>query len=216
MIMVQQIEKDLLIDFSMPDYWERFICHTRNYQNYISLESYSVLKELIARYPDTTSFYDYSLKRAIQIPDDIILLFFRYIYRMTRPQCVNRLPIHCRNGNWMKDIDYCFLNIRCLGKGPNEVGNILNAMKALLTIRATGIHLAPFYECCHGIVYCQKSFYRINSDILVADENCVKVADQLKIMIECAHMLGKIVGFDFTPHTCHLSKLSFDRPELFR
>lgn len=118
----------------------------------------------------------------------------------------------------MLEKDYCFLNIRATGKEIPETGNIIDSVKLLPALRVSGIHLAPFFECAHGIVYCQTSFYNINPEIvnLYYEENGVTPYEQMCFLVDCAHLLNMAIGFDFTAHTASFSKLCFERPELFR
>ena len=163
---------------------------------------------------------DYSFNELLNMHDMVFIefyinLYFKLGYESKRPSQVIE---KATDSNWMMERDYCFINLRALGNEVAETGNIINAIKILPILRVTGIHLAPFFECSEGIIYCQKSFHRINHEIVnkLYLDNGVMPVEQMKFFIDCCHLLDMAVGFDITPHTSYDSALRLENPSLFR
>lgn len=216
-------EKGYLND-KLPNYFRKIVNSAfkkdRNMNAINEDDIYHKAEELITEYLKKGYISNYIFKELLTLPDSIWALFYTYLY--TNKQLGGKRPEHKakveKNTKWLVETDYCFMNIRALGEEISETGNIINAVKLLPALRVGGIHLAPFFECNHGIIYCQDSFYRINREIinLYYEKEGVTPLEQMKFFIDCIHLLDKAVGFDVTPHTSHMSKLSLDRPELFR
>jgi hypothetical protein len=160
------------------------------------------------------------LRQALGVDETTATLFFNRLYRhaglaRARPPS----PVaHERDERWMTHTDYCFVNARATGRFPNQTGNFLSAARLLPVLRARAIHLAPFGQSAFGIVYAQDSFSHLSDEVTHAPFEALGLdrRDQLRYFIDCCHLTGKAVGFDLTAHTCGFSKVSFDRPELFR
>lgn len=205
--------------FLYSDYWAKI------YNLAVSKEEYKEeagqTNVLIQEYEEFGCLKNYTFAELLNISDADWLKFYLFLYRHCelgedgRPKTVEEK--HSKP-DWMLEKDYCFLNIRATGKEIPETGNIIDSVKLLPALRVSGIHLAPFFECTYGIVYCQTSFYNINPEIvnLYYRENGVTPYEQMCFLVDCAHLLNMAIGFDFTAHTASFSKLCFDRPELFR
>ena len=107
--------------------------------------------------------------------------------------------------------DITFMNIR-------GIGTIWDAIKVLPTIRTSAIHLAPFFEAAFDVIYAIESTKDINPQIV--SEFLLELGfspkEQLKLFIDFAHGIGKIVGFDLEPHVSQFAKTVLDNPQLFR
>ncbi|WP_143315914.1 hypothetical protein [Clostridium sp. HBUAS56017] len=208
---------------TLPIYWRKVVyaaakkteCTERSMDDYLK-----IVEAFVQEYQSRDCIRSKILTEMLDLPDIVIILFYVSMYNKLKLE--NRELFHIakmrKNIKWMMESDFCFVNIRALGKDVAETGNIIDAVKVIPSLRVNGIHLAPFFECSHGIVYCQDSFYRINEEIVnlyYLREN-VEPIEQMKFLIDCIHILNKSVGFDVTPHTSWNSKLRLDRPELFR
>lgn len=213
---------DRFIPPKKPSYWTKIIIAAvkkaeicKNDSNNIN----NITTDLINDYKDK-GYLAETFRKLLDLPDLAVILFFCYLYNEkalegNRPSSIAETNPDC---NWFLNADSCFFNVRATGKNVSETGNLIDAIKLLAALRVKSIHLAPFFECHYGIIYCQNSFYTINSEIVNMNylKYGVSSKEQVKFFIDCIHLLGFAVGFDFTPHTCKMSKLCFDRPDLFR
>lgn len=207
----------------LPDYWRKIVSYSiekdaSQEENSTNLQM--ITKEIVKEYSKKGYISSFTLKELLMLPNSTLILFYVYLYHQKklkneRPKSIAEVN---NNTTWLLKSDYCYFNIRALGETISETGNIINAVKVLPSLRVSGIHLAPFFECDYGIVYCQESYYRINPEIVnrFYEDKGVTPLEQMLFLIDCIHLLGKAAGFDVTPHTSRLSKLRLDRPELFR
>ena len=216
---MEEIEN--VINYNMPPYWRKILNVAKsNEDNYRDFHNDELLKNLIKEYNTYGYIKKYTLKELLFLPDITVILFYCYLYKKNNLQGKEPIGIAKKekDSNWMLNRDYCFFNIRALGTEVYNTGNIINATKLLITLRVSGIHLAPFFECKNGIVYCQNAYMLINHEIVNLNylDNGVSAEEQMKFFIDCAHLLDMAVGFDFTPHVANLSKVTLDHPELVR
>lgn len=212
-----------IIDYEFPMYWNKLIRSAikkeQNTQE-ISDENLLLLDELINEYKNFGYVKGYTLKELLKLPDVVIILFYCYIYKEKNLQgeVPSSIAIKEENSKWILNRDYCFFNIRAVGMDDYDTGDIINATKLLITLRVSGLHLAPFFECRSGIVYCQNSYKIINAEIINSyySNEGIKGTEQMKFFIDCAHLLNMAVAFDYTPHVANTSKVALDNPELVR
>jgi len=130
------------------------------------------------------------------------------------PSPVKDLP----NANWMTERDCCFINVRATGTEHEKIGNFIEAIKIIPSVRSYNLHLAPYLDCVFG------NLYAVDTVDIIADD-CTNMPyekegfvreDQLRVFIDAAHLLGKTVGFDLEPHTSQFSRIALDKPEIFR
>jgi len=206
---------------SMPSYWEKILNIAKSKEEtYKQVCNEELLINLIDEYNLYGYIKEYTLKELLLLPDIVIIKFYCYLYNKTNLQGERIIGIAQKEKSyiWMFDRDYCFFNIRALGTEVYNTGNLINAAKLLITLRVSGLHLAPFFECKNGIVYCQNAYRIINQEIVNLEylNLGVSAEEQMKFFIDCAHLLDMAVGFDFTPHVANMSKLILDYPELVR
>jgi hypothetical protein len=177
-------------------------------------------EQLLAEYRDHGCFKHRLLREALALTDLTAILFYNRLYLHT---CADRRrpasPVAAEpSPAWMTHADFCFVNVRATALAESEAGNFLDATRILPLLRSRAIHLAPFFENVFGIVYAQDSFAVISDQVThpAYEAQGFGRYQQLRYFIDCCHLLGKAVGFDLTAHTSGFSKLSFDRPELFR
>lgn len=122
------------------------------------------------------------------------------------------------NSNWMSESSFCFFNIRGMGKTHNKTGNFIDAVKILPSLRVTGIHIAPFFECALSIVYAIDTLDTINQDCINKTfmDYGMSGEEQLSFFVDVCHLLGLTVGFDLEPHTAQFSRIVVEKPHLFR
>lgn len=122
------------------------------------------------------------------------------------------------DSSWMLKTDFCFMNVRGIGTEMNKTGTFIDAIKLLPSLRVSGIHLAPFFECALGIIYAVDSFNTVNSDCI--DKTFLEYGmtgeEQVKFFIDFCHLLGMSVGFDLEPHVSQFSRVVLENPKFFR
>ena len=206
------------IESRLPDYWGKiFKCvqMEKAYKNNESISNYLYSEYKLKGYID-----GYTYRELLDFSDSSIIWFYLLLFE--EKQKDNSRPVSIveqkNNPKWMFERDYCFFNIRAVGTAVEETGNIMDAVKILPALRVSGVHLAPFFECSNGKIYCQRSFYQINHEIVSGKYlvEGVSAKEQMKFFIDCCHLLNIAVGFDFVPHTSYDSALRLQRPDLFR
>lgn len=127
---------------------------------------------------------------------------------------VNGLP----DSSWMTESDFCMIHARACGSKPAKPGSFIEAAKLLPGLRATAVLLLPFFHCCNGRSYAVNSFHLLDPVSVdpVAEKAGIDGPEQLRFLCDTAHLLGKTIGFDLTPHTAQFSMIALERPELFR
>ena len=213
------IKEESIIN-NLPEYWKKIFCCAKeklssSYEKEVDLSNLFVNEYLLKGH-----ISDYTFRDLLKISDFAIIYFFiklykKYGYNDIRP---NNIILNKENELWLLERDFCFFNIRATGKDVEETGNIIDSVKLLPALRVSAIHLAPFFECSAGIIYCQRSFSHINHEIVNVQymEKGVSSKEQIYFFIDCCHLLNMAVGFDVTPHTSNDSVLRFKNPELFR
>lgn len=147
----------------------------------------------------------------LDLSDATIIAFYAQISQQ-RPATS---PVaNCPNSDWMVDADFCFFNIRATGRGA-EYGNFITAAKLLPVIRANAIHLGPFTDYDHHVIYAVRSVKTIDRR-MVHPTIGIGAEDQLRAFVQACHLLGKTAGFDLEPHMTQFAKPVMLHPELFR
>lgn len=204
----------------LPGYWKKIYCCAKEKIG-PAYEREMVLANLFFnQYLLKGHISDYMFSDLLKISDFAIIIFFTKLYEKKGYEVVRPKSIISDKENelWLLERDFCFFNIRAIGKEVEETGNIIDAVKLLPVLRVSAIHLAPFFECSAGVIYCQRSFFHINHEIVNAQymEKGVSPKEQMFFFIDCCHLLNMAVGFDVTPHTSNDSALRLQKPELFR
>lgn len=101
---------------------------------------------------------------------------------------------------------------------PRVCGTYWGIVKYALGLPEDAIHILPFFEGGNQGNGYAKVNYRANRDFL--DPDLARLGfhtpeQQLKLVVDVLHGLGKAVGMDVTLHTDRFSELVFARPELF-
>ncbi len=121
------------------------------------------------------------------------------------------------DSRWMADSDFCFINVRATGLGT-DFGTFIQAAKLLPAIRANALHLGPFTQYAHGVIYIVESIASIAPQVVDAYllAQGIGPEEQLRAFVQAVHLLGKVVGFDLEPHVGQFAIPVLMRPELFR
>ncbi len=122
------------------------------------------------------------------------------------------------DSSWMLSSDYAFLNARATSLHPSGTGDFIQAMKLPPVMRVSSIHLAPFFDCNFSNLYCLDSLSMLAADVVDRDYALEGLDgdEQLRLLVDAVHMLGKTIGFDLEPHTAQFSRVALARPWLFR
>ncbi|RDU22507.1 hypothetical protein [Anaerosacchariphilus polymeriproducens] len=212
--------KEEIVINNLPEYWKKIFCCAKEKIGSAYEKEMEHSNLFFAQYLLRRHISDYMFRDLLKISDFAIIYFFaklyvKYGYKGVRPKSIISDK---ENELWLLERDFCFFNIRAIGNEVEETGNIIDAVKLLPALRVSAIHLAPFFECSAGIIYCQKSFFHINHEIVNVEymDKGVLPKEQIFFFIDCCHLLNMAVGFDVTPHTSNDSVLRLQKPELFR
>ncbi len=121
------------------------------------------------------------------------------------------------DSSWMMDTSICFINVRATASVSQVHGDFINAVKVLPSLRVNGIHLAPFFDHAFNVLYALDCLWIISDDFINKFYlSLISAYDQLRFFVKTCHLLGKVVGFDFEPHTSQFSRVVLEYPEFFR
>jgi hypothetical protein len=125
---------------------------------------------------------------------------------------------HFKDSSWMLDSDFCFLNIRACSTDHKITGTIADALKLLPVIRASSFHIAPFFDCTMDNLYAVDSLRIITQEVVSPAmlEAGMAPHEQLLVLLDSIHILGKTAGFDLEPHTSQFSRVVLENPQHFR
>ncbi|NJC26460.1 alpha-amylase family protein [Neolewinella antarctica] len=118
-----------------------------------------------------------------------------------------------KDGEWLKSCNTVGVNVR-------TIGSFLEVVKYALTLpdHVRGIHLLPIWEPgVVGSLYGMAS-WRLNTEFYsqeLYEAGVVKLEDQLRVVINILHALGKAVGMDVIPHTDRYSEIVLANPDHF-
>jgi hypothetical protein len=94
-------------------------------------------------------------------------------------------------------------------------GTLIHAAKALPALRVNALHLGPFTAYDHQCIYIPNALRTIAPNIV--DRSLpLSAEDQLRALVQAAHLLGMAVGFDLEPHVAQFGIPVLMNPDLFR
>ncbi len=121
-------------------------------------------------------------------------------------------PVSCENNtNWCKTLKIISIN-------PRLAKTFWGIVKYALTFPEKGVHIMPLWETGdRGSLYVQNS-WNLNDEFF--DKDLEKLGfstseEQLKLVINVLHALGKVVCFDALPHVDNFSQISLLNPSFF-
>ncbi|MBY0405491.1 MAG: hypothetical protein K2X66_16435 [Cyanobacteria bacterium] len=115
------------------------------------------------------------------------------------------------NGHWLK-------HSKIVGFHPRALGTYGNMIKYALTCPENAFHLMPLFEPgCDNSLYAPRSWH-LNPEFLDPELSSLGFKtpeDQLKLVVNVMHALGKSVGMDVVPHMDRFAETVFAQPECF-
>jgi hypothetical protein len=156
---------------------------------------------------------------ALFLDDAVFALFYLEVGQGRFKEGEVRSPVaDAPDSSWMYHSDYCFINVRALNPEPHRTGTFIHGLKVIPTVRASSLHLAPFFDCALDNLYAVESLSVITKHVLNHEMIAAGISahEQLRLFIDGAHILGKTVGFDLEPHMGQFSRTAIANPEHFR
>ena len=119
------------------------------------------------------------------------------------------------NGHWLKRCNTVGINVR-------TIGSFWNVLKYALTLpdHLRGIHLLPIWEPgVVGSLYGMAS-WNLNPEFFDTEAARMfpqlrSLENQLKVVVNLLHAMGKTVGMDVIPHTDRYSEMVLANPSYF-
>lgn len=107
--------------------------------------------------------------------------------------------------------------LKTIGINPRLTKTFWGIVKYSMTFPEQGVHIMPLFESGDGSLYVQNS-WRLNNDFL--DQDLISLgyktsSEQLKLVVNVLHSMGKLVGFDVLPHVDNFSEIVILNPCLF-
>ena len=119
------------------------------------------------------------------------------------------------NGNWLKATATVGVNVR-------TIGSFLEVVKYALTLpdHIQGIHLLPVWEpgvvgSLYGMASWELNPEFYSKELRDLSPRLWKLDNQLKVVVNLLHALGKVVGMDVIPHTDRYSEMVLANPDHF-
>lgn len=119
------------------------------------------------------------------------------------------------DGDWLKKTATVGVNVR-------TIGSFLEVVKYALTLpdHIRGIHLLPIWEpgvvgSLYGMASWELNPEFYSDELRVISPNLWKLDNQLKVVVNLLHAMGKVVGMDVIPHTDRYSEMVLANPDHF-
>lgn len=181
-------------------------------------------QNIISQYTDqkTGNLFGCQPNLAIKMPaaQVIYILSKRFSDEKVR-FCIN--PLNCQSSPLAENTDSSWIkNVAMVGVNIRTIGTFWNLVKYALTLpkHISSIHLLPIWEpgvvaSLYGIAswHINTEFY--DYELATQFPHLNTVENQLKIVINILHLMGKTVGFDVVPHTDRYSEISLANPYHF-
>lgn len=123
--------------------------------------------------------------------------------------------VHEQDGHWIKGVHMVGVNVRTIGSFWRVVHYALT-----LPDSQSGIHLLPIWEpgvvaSLYGMASWNINPAFFDADLANACPWLQTVEDQLKVVVNILHLLGKTVGMDVIPHTDRYAEIVLANPAYF-
>jgi len=119
------------------------------------------------------------------------------------------------NGAWLKTTHTVGINVR-------TIGDFWKVLHYAITLpdHIRGVHLLPIWEpgvvgSLYGMASWELNPEFYSKDMLRMFPHLSAIEDQLAVMVNFLHALGKVVGMDVIPHTDRYSEIVLANPDLF-
>lgn len=205
---------------NLPKYWTNFkeLSLKKSFKTLTEKEIEEKTEVLVKEFK-SKNYIKMLPSEALNIDDGVICNFYLTLGKEKFSSDGVSSPVeNYEDSSWMYHSDFCFINVRALGKEQDITGNFLDAMKLIPVIRANSIHLAPFFDCALTNLYAVDSLRIITKDVLSQEllEGGIEPDEQLLLLMDAIHILNKTAGFDLEPHTSQFSRIVLENPEHFR
>jgi len=205
---------------NIPGYWKGFYAYTnlRAQLNGIDEDAIKWLaSQLVDEYREKGCL-ELTPKEALQLDDAVICRFYLAVGKNFTSERVISPVEAWQDSSWMYQSDFCYINVRATGEEIERTGRFIDAMKLIPVVRANSVLLAPFFDCALDNIYAMSSFRVIMEEVLDEDflRYGISAGEQLLLLVDAIHSLGKAVGFDFEPHVSQFSRIVLEYPEHFR
>ena len=154
-------------------------------------------------------------------PTDISQLLYQRLGEATYSACLDPdrnfpSPVAGEpNGNWLKTTHTVGVNVR-------TIGDFWRVLHYAITLpdHIRGIHLLPIWEpgvvgSLYGMASWEINPEFYSKDMLRMFPHLQRIEDQLTVVVNFLHALGKVVGMDVIPHTDRYSEIVLANPDLF-
>lgn len=119
------------------------------------------------------------------------------------------------DGEWLKSTATVGVNIR-------TIGDFLAVVKYALTLpdHIRGVHLLPIWEpgvvgSLYGMASWELNPEFYSEELYQLSPRLRRIEDQLKVVVNLLHAMGKVVGMDVIPHTDRYSEMVLANPDHF-
>ena len=137
-------------------------------------------------------------------------------FRALNPKNTIISPVQtCGNGDWLKTVNMVGINVRTIDSFWNVIKYAMTMPKA-----QSSIHLLPIWECgvvasLYGIASWNINPEFFDEELAIAFPHLNTVENQLKVVTNILHLMGKTVGMDVIPHTDRYSEITLTNPQFF-
>jgi hypothetical protein len=152
---------------------------------------------------------------------DVSQLLYQRLGEATYSECLNPeaafpAPVAgAANGNWLKTCHTVGVNVR-------TIGDFWKVLHYAITLpdHVKGVHLLPIWEpgvvgSLYGMASWEINPEFYSQDMLRMFPHLNQIEDQLAVVVNFLHALGKVVGMDVIPHTDRYSEIVLANPDLF-
>ncbi len=154
-------------------------------------------------------------------PTEVSELLYQRLGEATYSACLNPTlafpsPVAGEpNGNWLKTTHTVGVNVR-------TIGDFWKVLHYAITLpdHIRGVHLLPIWEpgvvgSLYGMASWEINPEFYSKDMLRMFPHLSAIEDQLAVVVNFLHALGKVVGMDVIPHTDRYSEIVLANPDLF-
>jgi len=168
--------------------------------------------ELFREY-ESENYLPYSGVELVSLPLPLIADFFN---RMSLMHSAESPILRRRDTRWMSEYDYTLINIRAAGT-QDCPPNILNTAMYLTTLRTRAIILAPFTIGEGSKLAHLQSHVIVRGEL--SDPQALEVGFdsslQMNALVEAAHLLGLVVGYQLDSKVHIQAAVVYNKPQLF-
>ena len=162
-------------------------------------------------------------------PELAVTLPAHQLFSHLRPRLGNELLRRCldptyvhpspvadeRSGDWLRTTGTVGVNVR-------TIGSFLEVVKYALTLpdHVRGVHLLPIWEpgvvgSLYGMASWELNPEFYSRELYAHSPALHRLDNQLKVVVNLLHAMGKVVGMDVIPHTDRYSEMVLANPDHF-